>query len=183
VNRSVVLVALVLVLAGCANVQEKLPASLNTRPATEVLRDAFILAAVKAKLTAGDPDSTTTLDVSVYDRIVTLSGTVRDNAAHQRDVAAAKSVSGVRLVVDEVSVDAAGPRPGQALGDAALATRIAAAYTAQVGLQHVTVHAHKGVVTLDGKGSTVKTKDAIVTAAHDTTGVHEVIDHISVSGS
>lgn len=169
------------ILAGCGGGNdEKAPQPFGTRSATEVLRDGVIGAAVKAKLTGDDPDSATTLGVGVRDGVVTLRGSVRDDAARSRVVTSARTVAGVKDVVDQLRVDPHGPRPGEQLGDAALATRIAAAYTAQVGFQHVSVHVGHGVATLDGTVADPKTRGTIVATARGTSGIRNVVDHIRV---
>lgn len=182
-NRSLALAAAVVTLTGCAGVAQKIPEPFGTRPAEYVLRDGATLLAVKAKLTEIDPDSTTTLGVSVRDGVVELHGTVRDAAHKQRDVAAARKIHGVHLVVDELRVDPRGPRPGLELTQAALGARIVAAYTAEVGLQHVQVHVSRGVVTLAGTVPNAKVRQTILTTARETTGVHAVIDHIRIGKS
>ena len=176
-------VLLVLLSAGCAgdtSTQQQAPQPFGTRVATEVLKDALIVTALKATLTADDPDSMTTLGVASRDGVVTLRGTVRDESARRRVVASAGAVAGVKRVVDALRVDPRGPRPGRALADAALATRVAAAYTAQAGLQHVTVTADRGIVTLAGTVADAKTKAHIEAAARGTDGVRNVVDRIRV---
>jgi osmotically-inducible protein OsmY len=172
------------VLAGCTSntttTTIQVPQPFGSRPATEVLRDGLILTAVKAQLTALDPDSATSLGVSVRDGVVRLRGTVRDAGALAKDVAAARRVSGVKSVVSEARVDPRGPRPREQVSDFALATRITAALTAQVGLTGVRVHAAGGTVTLDGSAPDAKTKATAVTTARGTGGVRNVVDHIRV---
>jgi hyperosmotically inducible protein len=181
VNRWLVVVAASIALTGCVNISQKIPEPFGTRPATDVLHDGLILATVKAKLTQEDPDSATTLGVSVRDGVVQLKGTVRDAAHRSHDVASARAVSGVRVVVDELRVDPHGPRPGLELSEAALEARIITACTAQVGFQpHVGVHVDHGVVTLSGTVENAKIRQTIATTARGTTGVRKVVDHIRI---
>jgi osmotically-inducible protein OsmY len=181
VNRWLVVVAASIALSGCGTINQKVPDPFGTRQAADVLHDGLVLAEVKAKLTQADPDSATTLGVSVRDGVVELKGSVRDAAHRTRDVATARTVSGVRVVIDNLRVDPHGPRPGLELGEAALQARIMAAYTAQVGLQeHVGVKVDRGVVTLSGTVANAKTRQTIVTTARGTTGVREVVDHIRI---
>lgn len=182
-NRSLAFTAAVVALTGCAGVAQKIPEPFGTRPAEYMLRDGATLLAVKAKLTEVDPDSTTTLGVSVRDGVVDLHGTVRDAAHKKLDAAAARKVHGVHLVVNELRIDPRGPRPGLDLSEAALGARIVAAYTAEVGLQHVDVQVSRGVATLAGTVSNPKIRQTIVAAARGTSGVHAVIDHIRIGKS
>jgi hyperosmotically inducible protein len=180
--RALAAAAAVWWLAGCSGPggAQREPEPFGTRPATAVLKDALIVTAVKAKLTVGDPDSATTLGVASRDGVVTLRGTVRDAAAHRRDVASARSVAGVTQVVDQLRVDPRGPRPGTQLADAALATRVVAAYTAQLGLQRVTVTVDGGVATLAGTVADARTRSRIEAAARGTDGIRNVVDRIRV---
>lgn len=171
-------------LAGCGpnatTTTVRMPQPFGTRAATEVLRDGLVLTAVKAQLTALDPDSATSLGVSVRDGVVLLRGTVRDRGALTRDVAAARKVSGVKQVVADLRVDPRGPRPREQVSDFALATRITAALAAQVGPTGVRVHVASGTVTLDGAVSDPKTKAAALATARNTAGVRGVVDRIRV---
>jgi osmotically-inducible protein OsmY len=179
-SRAWLLVIGIALLAGCGGGTDRAPEPFGTRVATEVLRDAIIISAVKAKLTAEDPDSATTLGVASRDGTVTLRGSVRDAAARSRVVGAAHKVSGVKNVVDDLRIDPHGPRPARFVADAALATRVATAYTAQAGFQHVTVTVDHGVATLAGTVADAKTKERIVAAARGTSGIRNVVDRIRV---
>ncbi len=169
-------------LAGCGGgtTTVKVPDPFGTRPATEVLRDGVILTAVKARLTALDPDSATSLGVAVRDGVVTLRGTVRTRAALDHDLAAARRTGGVEQVVADVRVDPRGPRPKEQLDDFALATRITAALAAQVGLSGVRVHVAGGTATLDGSAPDAKTKATAVATARGTAGIRNVVDRLRV---
>ena len=171
-------------LTGCTeNSQQKMPEPFGTRAATDVLRDALTLSAVKAKLIGDDPDSTITLRVSVTAGVVTLRGTVHDAAIRRKVVADARATGGVKRVVDQLRVDPNGPRLRQQVGDVGLAARIETAITAQVGVQHVVVHVDRGVATLDGSVPDAKTKRTILTTARGTGGVRNVVDRIRVGGT
>ncbi|HEY4441579.1 MAG TPA: BON domain-containing protein [Candidatus Elarobacter sp.] len=168
-------------LAGCTNdggVQQ--PSAPQASAALNTVKDSLIAAAVKGKLTADDPDSATTLGVGVRNGVVTLRGSVRDAAARTHDVADARGVAGVSSVVDLLRVDPRGPRPGRQVADAALAARVAAAYTAAVGLQHVTVTVDRGVATLGGSVGDAATRDRVVAAARNVDGIRNVVDRIRV---
>ena len=156
------------------------PSAPQASAAIAGLKDGLIAAAVKGKLAADDPDSATTLGVAVRDGVVTLRGSVRDAAAKARDAADARGVAGVTQVVDLLRVDPRGPRPGRQLSDAALATRVAAAYTAAAGLQRVTVTVDRGVATLGGTVADAATRDRIAAAARSVDGVRNVVDRIRV---
>ncbi|HEY6234989.1 MAG TPA: BON domain-containing protein [Candidatus Elarobacter sp.] len=184
VAAAAVLAGAVALIAGCTGSSEqKTPEPFGTRAATAVLKDALTLSAVKAKLVGDDPDSTLTLRVAVNDGVVTLRGTVHDAAIRHKVVADARATGGVKRVVDELRVDPHGPRLRQQVGDVALAARIEAAITAQVGLQHVVVHVDRGVATLDGSVPDAKTKRTVLATARGTAGVRNVVDRVRVGGT
>ncbi len=182
-NRWLALSLALVLCSGCASIEQKVPEPFGTRAAGDVLHDGLILAEVKTKLTEQDPDSATSLGVSVREGVVTLSGTTRDASHLRRDVEAAKQVHGVVVLISFLRVDAKGPRPGLDLSEAATATRIVAAYTAEVGFQRVQVHVDRGVVTLSGPVASAQTRNTIIAAAHATHGVRRVINHMTVSHS
>jgi len=172
-----------LLLAGCTGSGGEGGQTSNpTHPATTALKDALLLAAVKATLVADDPDSTTTVGVAVNDGVVTLRGSVKDAETRRRIVADARKTGEVKRVVDELRVDPNGPRLKERVGDVALAARIETAITAQVGVQPVAVRVDRGIASLEGTVGDAKTKATIVATAHGTTGVRNVVDRIRVAG-
>ncbi|MEA2786815.1 MAG: hypothetical protein QOF71_2919 [Candidatus Eremiobacteraeota bacterium] len=176
--------AAVLALAACtAPAPDTAPGPQQTRPATTVLRDALIMSAVKARLTAEYPDSTTSVGVSVVDGVVTLRGKVRDAKTRQAIVADAERTTYVKRVVDHLRVDPRSPRLRDQVGDVALATRVQAAIAAQLGLQNVTVRVDAGVATLTGTVRDAKTKRTMLATARDTAGIRNVVDRIRVAGT
>ncbi|HEX3466930.1 MAG TPA: BON domain-containing protein [Candidatus Elarobacter sp.] len=180
--KRVLMLLAALALGACTS-QQKVPEPFGTLPPSSVFKDALILSAVKATLTADDPDSTTTLGVAVHSGVVTLRGTVRDAATRTKLVQSARNVTGVKSVVDDLTLNPHQPRINQQVGDVALEARIEAAITAQVGLQHVTVTVAHGVATLAGNVADAKTQATIVATTRGTSGVRNVVDHIRVGGT
>ncbi len=148
-----------------------------------MLRDTLIMSAVKARITAEYPDSTTSVRVSVADGVVTLRGTVRDVATHQHVVADTERTTYVKAVVDRIRVDSRTPRLRDQVGDVALATRVQAAIAAKLGIQRVTVHVEGGVATLTGTVPDAKTKRTILATTRGTAGIRNVVDRIRVAGT
>jgi osmotically-inducible protein OsmY len=173
--------AAALLLAACTgSSQEKAPGPLATRAATTALRDTLILSAVKTRFVAQYPDSTTTVGVAVTDAVVTLRGTVRDEATRRHMVEDAQETTSVARVVDELRVNPNGPRLRDQVGDVALATRIEGAITAQLGLQSVSVRVERGVATLTGTAADAKTKRTMLETARGTAGIRNVVDRVRV---
>lgn len=174
-----------LVLAGCAGNQSSQQQQRDTRPFVSrdpatFLHDGLILTGVKAKLTADNPDSATTVGVTVNGGAVTLRGNVRDARAKAQAVADARGVRGVKSVDDQLQIDPNGPRLKERFSDLSLATRITTAIGAQVGLNHVRVRVRDGVATLDGSANDAKTKETALATARGTTGIRNVVDRIRV---
>jgi osmotically-inducible protein OsmY len=68
------------------------------------LDDAAITAKIKAKMTLDDSVRARSVDVSTTGPTVTLSGTVRSGAEHDRTVTLARETVGVTRVVDHLVV-------------------------------------------------------------------------------
>jgi osmotically-inducible protein OsmY len=77
--------------------------------------DPGITSAVKTKFAADDTVKAYQIDVDTQDHIVTLRGTVDSAAAETQAIALARTVDGVREVVDQITV---GPAPAATTGDA-----------------------------------------------------------------
>lgn len=147
----------------------------------KIAGDALLTTAVKAKLIALDPDSTTSLGVKVVDGVATLRGAVRTPEARARTLAAARSVPGIKAVRDELRVDPNLPNVAERLGDAAIAARIQTAILAQTGSAAVRISVAGGVVTLSGTVTDPKVRAAAIDTARHTTGVRDIVDKMTSS--
>ena len=134
VARRGAVLALVAALAGCGSGAQNAPHTTVTQ----------------VEAITVDIDSTASLGVHVAGGVATLTGAVRNQAARTKTVAAAKSVSGIHEVRDELHIDPTIPNVSARVGDAALAGRIAAAIFTQTGSTAVRVNVHNGIVTLHG---------------------------------
>jgi osmotically-inducible protein OsmY len=179
--RRALALAAALAVAGCTPPPPQAPRSDETRAPTTVLRDALILAAVKSTLIADDPDSTTSVSVSVSDGVVTLRGTIKDERVRRRMVEHAQETVYVRAVVDHLRVDPRRRRIADQVGDLGLAARVQVALGAQLGVQKVIVHVERGVVTLDGTVSDAATKRTMLATARGVRGIRNVVDRIRVA--
>lgn len=174
---------LALAVAGCSPSQNA-PAPTVTQ-VEAAAGDALLTTEVKAKLITVDINSTTSLGVHVADGVATLTGTVRTPAERAKTVAAARSVSGIRAVRDELRINPHLPNIAGALSntsanlaDAALAGRIAAAIFTQTGATGVKVDVHDGNVVLRGNIVDPKVRTAAVDTARNTSGVRSVTDEM-----
>jgi osmotically-inducible protein OsmY len=71
--------------------------------AGEVLSDGALTAKIKSKMALDDLVQARSVDVTTTNHVVTLSGTVRSAAEHDRAVQLAKETDGVTRVVDRLS--------------------------------------------------------------------------------
>lgn len=161
--------------------------------------DAGITTKVKTKLATDNTVKASQVDVDTKDRVVTLSGNVDSDAAKTRAVEIARQTTGVKDVVDNLSVagsgattaytasggtDASGNRTaGQVVDDAAITSAVKAKLLAdpQVGGLKIDVDTKDGVVTLtsDGMNSSAEI-DAALRIARDTNGVKDVQNRMTV---
>ena len=122
------------------------------------------------------------IDVRVSDGVATLKGTV--DSATERDTAVRlASVSGVRVVDDQLTIAGAGTKA--AVEDTSITTKIKSQYLANTDLRHVNVAVAttNGVVTLTGTVPSEDLRRLAVDLARHTGGVTQVDDQLRVLGS
>ncbi|HXT32940.1 MAG TPA: BON domain-containing protein [Vicinamibacterales bacterium] len=71
--------------------------------AEEVFSDGALTAKIKSKMALDDVVQARAIDVTTNNRVVTLSGTVRSAAEHDRAMQLAKETDGVTRVVDRLA--------------------------------------------------------------------------------
>ncbi len=126
--------------------------------------DAALTQSVKAKIQAAANLAGAKVDVAVKAGVVTLSGTVDNDAAKAAAETVAKGVEGVKSVTNNITVKppvAAAP-PAEAGNDAAIKKAVTD-NLAKASITGVTVEVAGGVVTLKGsvaKGSKIKVMQA-----------------------
>ena len=113
--------------------------------------DATITTNVKAKLLADPSVSGTAINVDTKEGVVTLTGTVDNDAAKAKAESIAKGVEGVKSVKANLTVKPpAPPTPtADASNDTAIRSSVMANLT-KAGVTGVTVDVKDGVVTLKG---------------------------------
>ena len=85
-----------------AEIGEKV--AIGANKAERTLEDAQLTAKIKAKMALDDSVSALAIDIDSDAGIVTLSGTVRSTAEHQRAVQLARETEGVKRVVDRLAI-------------------------------------------------------------------------------
>ena len=85
-----------------AQIGEKIAVGANK--AEHALEEAQLTAKIKSKMALDDHVSATAIHVETDDGVVTLSGTVRSTAEHDRAVQLARETEGVKRVVDRLHI-------------------------------------------------------------------------------
>jgi hypothetical protein len=104
----------VIALAGLLAVATLAAGPAQARTIGQIIDDATIVAAVKAKITADRLSNLVRIDVRSNDGVVTLSGTVDSLERRDRIVQIATWVEGVKRVVDNIQVGGSGATPSAA---------------------------------------------------------------------
>jgi hyperosmotically inducible protein len=143
--------------------------------------DAGITTAIKGKLAADDQVKAYQIDVDTRERVVTLSGTIDSHVARSRAADLARAQEGVKQVIDNMTVTAAGPMP--TVPDAALTAAVKTAILADKSLsgRRIDVDARDGVITLRGEVRSQAEKEIAVQLARDATGAREVTDRLVIA--
>ncbi|MBV8489196.1 MAG: BON domain-containing protein [Candidatus Eremiobacteraeota bacterium] len=161
-------------LAACSGEQQR-------QVQSSAQNDALI-AAVSAKLVGVDADAVTAVHVGANGGSVTLSGEARNDGERAQYVTAARSVSGVTRVNDEIAVNPHLRGVRERSGDAWLAAKVAAAIAGQAGVNvfHVDTTAKSGVVTLRGTVPARSVAETIVSTARGVPGVRHIDDQMTI---
>ncbi|MGB9762033.1 MAG: BON domain-containing protein [Caldimicrobium sp.] len=183
------LILLIINLYGCGWVlvgggaYEGYKVATDTRTVGTQIDDALITAKVKAKLIEDPITKARKIDVDTVNGVVTLTGIVDSEAEITRAIEIAKSVPGVKKVVNNLRV---GKRSiGSYLTDKEITAKIKAKFIADPELKafSIDVDTLNGVVTLTGVVERESQKEKAVKLAKSVEGVKQVIVNIQVKGS
>jgi len=183
------LILLIISLYGCGWVlvgggaYEGYKVATDTRTVGTQIDDALITAKVKAKLIEDPITKARKIDVDTVNGVVTLTGIVDSEAEITRAIEIAKSVPGVKKVVNNLRV---GKRSiGSYLTDKEITAKIKAKFIADPELKafSIDVDTLNGVVTLTGVVERESQKEKAVKLAKSVEGVKQVIVNIQVKGS
>ena len=163
--------------------------------AGDKVNEAWITAKIQAKY-FGDADvKGRNIDVETSNGVVTLSGQVESEQAHQRALAIARETDGVTRVEDRLSV-AAGSRPVATAGEGGTAGsggaqpsdqdiqgHIQSQFFDRQAIRHsdIEVSASGGVVTLNGQAPSESVRQEALSIATATPGVQRVEDRLQVN--
>jgi hyperosmotically inducible periplasmic protein len=157
-----------------------LAACSSTKPVSMQIDDAAIKTEVLAKLSTNGRTNPFRLDVQVSEGVVHLAGTV-DNAEERRLAEQeARSVDGVRRVINDIR--AGDVSAGEMVDDGTITAKVKAklAASAEINPFNVDVATAQGVVTLMGRVKTAAQKAEAERIARETDGVRDVRNLLAV---
>ena len=171
--------------------------------------DAGITTNIKSKMAADDTVKAHQINVDTSNGVVTLTGDVDSPIAKERAVQIAKNTSGVREVVDNITVTESAPTGGlydrdevdrgtgsigdndrqdranePITGDPGITSAVKAKLLADsmVSGLRIDVDTENGVVTLTGNVKSKAEADRAVMIARNTDGVTRVVNDLKVAG-
>ena len=152
----------------------------STKPVSMQIDDAAIKTQVLARLATNGRTNPFRLDVQVSEGVVHLAGTVDND--HERRLAEreARSVDGVRQVVNDIRIG--DPTGGQMADDGAITAKVKAklAASAEINPFNVDVATSQGIVSLVGRVKTEEQKAEAERIARETDGVRGVRNLLKV---
>jgi hyperosmotically inducible periplasmic protein len=176
-SKVAVLAVLVACLGACS-------ATRTQKTVGEQIDDTVLTAKVKAALVENDTTKARSVDVEVFRGIVQLNGFVDTAAEKSQATVAARSVSGVREVRNNLSVGAtsSGRSAGTAVDDTVVTARVKAALVGNddTKAHQINVETRDGVVQLSGFVDNAAAKAAAEREARKVDGVRSVRNEIDV---
>jgi len=186
---SLLFFGLLLSLSGCGWVlvgggaYEGYKVATDPRTVGTQIDDALITAKVKAKLIEDPVTKARKIDVDTVNGIVTLTGVVESEKEIERAIEIAKSVPGVKKVVNNLRVGKRGFK--NYLSDKEITAKIKAKLIADPELKALSIDVDtvNGVVTLTGVVENERQKERAVRHAKSVEGVRAVVVNLQVMSS
>ena len=174
--------AMSVLIAGCDNRQDKLPAApARTTVGTEI-DDTVVTTKVKSALFA-DPDiKSFDLNVETRKGAVQLSGFVDNQAQIDRAITTTRGVQGVRSVENSISLKVGSATVGNAVDDGIITTQVKSALLADPNVKSfdIAVVTRKGEVQLSGFVDSQAQIDRAIAIAHKVDGVTSIGNEMSI---
>lgn len=150
--------------------------------ARSVTDDALLAAQVKATIAGVDAATVGLVHVSSDNGAVTLTGKIANIGEREAMEKAARGVSGVKTLDDQVVVDASAPTAAQIEADLALSAKVHAALVAQTGVNAADIHVdvHRGVVMLTGHVPSPAHKAVVDQTVRGVKGVTSLVDKLTI---
>jgi osmotically-inducible protein OsmY len=167
--------------AGALLVAALLGACSTTQPPSVQIDDARIHTELTARLAADDDTSPASIDINVNEGVVHLTGAVDSAVARDEAERIARSLEGVREVVNDISVGGE-QTLGEKVDDAAVTARVKAkiAASSQLNPFNIQVNTVDGVVSLTGRVHSAAEKAEAERLARETEGVRRVRNLLEV---
>ena len=206
ISKLIRLSAAIVLLAVCAAAVS----AQSRADAKAAISDSWITTQVYAKFFADREIKGRNLTVHTDHGVVTLTGAVESSTEHDRAVSTAKSVDGVKQVVDKLSLvppgksgsarggasgtasremesfkehaKTAADRVGKEISDTLVTTKVQAMFylDREVKAMDIDVTTHGGVVTLTGTVDNEAVRKKAVADARSTEGVKQVVDKLTI---
>ena len=153
----------------------------STQPPAVQIDDARIHTELTARLAADDDTSPFSIDINVNEGVVHLTGAVESATAREEAGRIARSIEGVREVVNDVQLGGE-QTLGEKVDDASVTARVKAkiAASSQLNPFNIQVNTVDGVVSLTGRVNDQAEKDEAERLARETEGVRRVRNLLEV---
>jgi len=153
----------------------------TTQPPSVQIDDARIHTELTARLASDDDTSPASIDINVSEGVVHLTGAVETTAARDEAGRIARSVEGVREVINNISVGSE-QTLGEKVDDASVTARVKAklAASSQLNPFNIQVNTVDGVVSLTGRVNDQTEKAEAERLARETEGVRRVRNLLEV---
>jgi hyperosmotically inducible periplasmic protein len=176
VLATTVLTAALAAAAGCASSEGQ------QRSAGQTVDDAGLVAKVKAALVENDQTKARNINVDVRNGQVQLNGFVDSTAEKEAAAKAARSVSGVRGVDNNLEVKAGTRTAGEVLDDGMITAKVKTALIAdsRTKAHQIEVTTNSGIVQLGGFVDSAEAKAAANEVAKSVSGVKDVHNELAV---
>ena len=150
--------------------------------AGEQLADSWLTTKIQAQYFADEDVKARYVKVNTRDGVVTLTGRVDNDRAHEQAVQIAKNTDGVTQVNDNLVVGAPSGSAPERLDAGWITTQLQSRFFADRGIdsREIEVRTDSGVVTLSGRVNTTQEKERALALARNVQGVTRVDDRLVV---
>ena len=175
------------------------PAQKQDRSVGTQVNDGWITMKIHAQFVTEDALDGSDIDVDTMKGVVTLTGTIPNDAGRTRAIAVAKATDGVKSVNDKLRIakadDAAEAKEaargttgtarqgGRAVNDGWITSKIYSQFLTEDALENsdIDVDVNAGVVTLNGTVASAAGRTRAVAIAKSTEGVKNVKDSLKIA--
>lgn len=148
----------------------------------EQVDDAALLTSVKSALASDPITESGEINVDVHRGIVKLSGFVDSSKEQAQAVQVARTVDGVKEVLNDIAVKTGNSSTGEVIDDSLLTAKVKTALitSPDTKAHQINVETKAGVVQMSGFVDSAAAKAAATTVARSVSGVKDVKNELSV---